>query len=265
MARLWQLRVALPRMAPVRSRVDVNIAAGPQHLTVNGGAYAVNASGQGCVQLKYTSGASNVFHFALSQLLNANNIATYGRIIEFDGYQGMQGGAATNLASGVLLLQDPAEFSASSLAARFAFGEDGFDMAGKHVAIGGSFSFNNANGDLTNFAEDFDDGGTISTVTGATGVASSTATTGTTGRETVAITLPGPTTVHLASYIVNTKNCWSFPRTVSARQSQFTAAGPFSRAIRTRQIRFPEIISTVLKELTIRAMALPALRAAPAV
>ena len=183
--------------------VDVNIAAGPQHLTVNGGAYAVNASGQGCVQLKYTSGASNVFHFALSQLLNAGNIATYGRIIEFDGYQGMQGGAATNLASGVLLLQNPAEFSASSLAARFAFGTDGFDMAGKHVAIGGSFSFNNANGNLSNFAEDFDDGGTISTVTGATGAASSTATTGTTGRETVTLSLPGPTTLHLASYIVN--------------------------------------------------------------
>ncbi len=183
--------------------VDVNIAAGPQHLTINGGDYAVNASGQGCVQLKYTSGASNVFHFALSQLLNASNIATYGRIIEFDGYQGMQGGAATNLSSGVLLLQNPAEFSASSLAARFAFGTDGFDMAGKHVAVGGSFSFNSANGNLSNFAEDFDDGGTISTVTGATGAASSTATTGTTGRETVTLSLPGPTTLHLASYIVN--------------------------------------------------------------
>lgn len=183
--------------------VDVNIAAGPQHLTVNGGAYTVSVGGQGCLQLKYTSGASNVFHFALSQLLNAGNIATYGRIIEFDGYQGMQGGAATNLASGVLLLQNRAEFSASSLAARFAFGEDGFDMAGKHVAIGGSFSFNQANGNLSNFAEDFDDGGTISTVTGATGAASSTATTGTTGRETVTLSLPGPATLHLASYIVN--------------------------------------------------------------
>ena len=139
--------------------VDVNVAAGPRHLTVNGGVYAVSASGQGCLQLKYTSGASNVFDFALSQLLNAGNIASYGRIIEFDGYQGMQGGAATNLASGVLLLQNPAEFSTSSLAARFAFGTDGFDMAGKHVAIGGSFSFNNANGNLSNFAEDFDDGG----------------------------------------------------------------------------------------------------------
>ena len=183
--------------------IDVNIAAGPQHLTVNGGAYAVSAGGQGCLQLKYTSGASNVFHFALGQLLNAGNIAIYGRIIEFDGYQGMQGGAATNLASGVLLRQNPAEFSASSLAARFAFGTDGFDMAGKHVAIGGSFGFNNANGNLSNFAEDFDDGGAISTVTGATGAASSTATTATTGRETVTFTLPGPTTLHLASYIVN--------------------------------------------------------------
>jgi hypothetical protein len=183
--------------------IDVNIAGGPQHLTVNGGAYTVSASGQGCLQLKYTSGASNVFHFALSQLLNAGNIATYGRIIEFDGYQGTQGGATANLASGVLLLQNRAEFSASSLAARFAFGTDGFDMAGKHVAIGGSFSFNNVNGNLSNFAQDFDDGGTISTVTGATGAASSTATTGTTGRETVTLSLPGPTTLHFASYIVN--------------------------------------------------------------
>jgi hypothetical protein len=183
--------------------LDLNIAAGPQHLTINGGAYTATASGQGCVQLKYTNGGSNVFHFALSQLLNGSNAATYGRIIEFDGYQGMQGGSATNLASGVLLLQNPAEFSASSLAARFAFGQDGFDMAGKHVAIGGSFSFNNANGNLANFAEDFDDGGTISTVTGATGAAGSTATTGTTGRETVTLTLPGPTTLHLVSYIVN--------------------------------------------------------------
>lgn len=183
--------------------LDLNTANAPQHLTINGGNYAVNASGQGCVQLKYTSGASNVFHFALSQLLNASNAATHGRIIEFDGYQGMQGGTATNLASGVLLLQNPAEFSASNLAARFAFGTDGFDMSGKHVAIAGSFSFNNANGNLTNFAEDFDDGGTISTVTGATGATSSTATTATTGRETVTLTLPGPTTLHLASYIVN--------------------------------------------------------------
>jgi hypothetical protein len=183
--------------------LDVNVAAGPQHLTVNGGAYAVNSSGQGCVQLMYTSGASNVFHFALSELLDAGNVATYGRIIEFDGYQGLQGGSATNLGSGVLLLQDAAEFATSDLDPRFAFGEDGFDTAGKHVAIGGSFSFNNANGNLTNFAEDFDDGGTISTVTGATGVATSTSTTGTTGRETVTLSLPGPTTLHLASYIVN--------------------------------------------------------------
>jgi len=183
--------------------MDMNIAAGLQHLTINGGNYTVNSSGQGCVQLKYTSGAENVFHFALSQLLNADNAGTYGRIIEFDGYQGSQGGSATNLASGVLLLQDAAELATSDLDARFAFGEDGFDMAGKHVAIGGSFSFDGANGNLTNLAEDFDDGGTISTVTGATGVASSTTTTGTTGRATVTLSLPGPTTLHLASYIVN--------------------------------------------------------------
>ncbi len=183
--------------------LDLNVAAGPQHLTINSGVYTVNASGQGCLQLKYAGGGSNVFHFALSQLVNAGNIATHGRIIEFDGYEGAKGGSSTNLASGVLLLQNPAEFSNSSLAARFAFGQDGFDMSGKHVAIGGSFDLNNVNGNLTNFAEDFNDGGTISTVTGATGAVTSTSTTTATGRETVAITLPGPTTIHVAAYIVN--------------------------------------------------------------
>ncbi len=182
---------------------DLNVSAGPQHLTINGGTYAVNASGQGCVQLKYTTGGANVFHFALSQVLNASNVATHGRIIEFDAYQGLQGGSASNLASGVILLQDSSEFSTSSLAARYAFGEDGFDMDGKHVAVGGAFDLDNANGNLSSFAEDSDDGGTISTVTGATGMIMPTTTTGTTGRETVSVTLPGPTTVHLASYIVN--------------------------------------------------------------
>ena len=181
--------------------VDINVAAGPQHLTVNGGSYSVASSGPGCLQLKYTNGTSNTFHFALSQVLNASNVATHGRIIEFDAYQGASGGTANNFTSGLLLLQNPAEFSTSSLAARFAFGQDGFDMAGKHVAIGGSFNFNNANGNLTSFAEDFDDGGTISTTTGATGAASSTATTSTTGRETVTLTLGS--VLHLAAYIVN--------------------------------------------------------------
>jgi large repetitive protein len=179
--------------------MDLTNASSSQHLTVNGGNYAVNSSGQGCVQLKYTSGASNVFHFALSQVLNTSNVATYGRIIEFDGYQGMQGGAATNIVSGVLLMQNPAEFS--SLAARFAFGMDGFDMAGKHVAIGGSFNFSNATGNLTNFAEDVDDGGTISTVTGATG--NTPTPDSANGHASIALTLPGPTTVHIALYVVN--------------------------------------------------------------
>jgi Bacterial Ig-like domain (group 2) len=178
--------------------LDLNNASSSTHLTITGGNYVVNSSGQGCVQLKYMSGGSNVFHFALSQVLNASNVATYGRMIEFDGYQGSQGGAATNITSGVLLLQDATEFS--SLAARFAFGMDGFDMAGKHVALGGSFDFNNATGNLTNFAEDFDDGGTISTVTGATGTSP---TPDFNGHAGIALTLPGPTTVHIALYVVN--------------------------------------------------------------
>jgi hypothetical protein len=77
---------------------------------------------------------------------------------------------------------------------------DGFDMAGKHVALGGSFNFDNATGNLTNFAEDLDDGGTISTVTGATGTSP---TPDFNGHASIALTLPGPTTVHIALYVVN--------------------------------------------------------------
>jgi hypothetical protein len=179
--------------------LDLNNASSSPHLTITGGNYAVNSSGQGCVQLKYTSGASNVFHFALSQVLNASNVATYGRMIEFDGYQGSQGGAATNITSGVLLLQDATEFS--SLATRFALGMDGFDMAGKHVALGGSFNFNNATGNLTNFVEDLDDGGTISTVTGGSGTLATPPDFN--GHASITLTLPGPSTLHIALYVVN--------------------------------------------------------------
>lgn len=184
----------------IAGEVNLNNASSATHLTINAGNYAVNLSGQGCVQLKYTSGASNVFHFALSQVLNTNNVATYGRMIEFDGYQGTQGGASTMITTGVLMLQNPAEFSA--LASRFAFGMDGFDMAGKHVALGGSFNFSNATDDITNFAEDVDDGGTISTVTGASGT-SGTGPPDFNGGAGITLTLPGPTTVYMALYVVN--------------------------------------------------------------
>lgn len=179
---------------------DLNLAAGPQHLTINGGSYAVNTSGQGCVQFKYSNNTASVFHFALSLTLNGG-IATHGRIIEFDAYEGLQGGAATKLASGVMLLQNASEFTAS-LASRFAFGQDGVDSSGGHLAIAGSFSLDSS-GNITNLAEDVDDAGATNSITGQTGKVSSTATTAATGRATVAVTITGVGTLHEASYIVN--------------------------------------------------------------
>jgi hypothetical protein len=180
---------------------DNNLAVGgPQHITIVGGSYAVNMDGQGCVQLKYANGAQVVFHFALSKMLNGSNIATHGQIIEFDGYQGSQGGAGTKLASGVLLLQNTAEFSLASLASRFAFGEDGFDPNGGHVAVGGSFSL--SSGTISSLAEDVDDAGATQSFSAQTGTVATTATTATTGRVLPTITING-TPLHLASYIIN--------------------------------------------------------------
>ena len=177
---------------------DLNLASGPQHITISGGSYAVNTSGQGCVQLKYASGATIVFHFALT--LNSSP-ATHARIIEFDAYQGSQGGGACKLASGVMLLQNTTEFALASLAPRFAFGEDGFDSSGGHVAVGGSFSMSNT-GAISSLAEDIDDAGATQSVTAQSGAVVATATTATTGRVLPTLTISG-TQFHFASYIVN--------------------------------------------------------------
>jgi hypothetical protein len=190
---------------------DLNLAAGAQHLTITGGSYAVNTGGQGCVQLTYSGGATTgaVFHFALSLVLNGSNIATHGRIIEFDAYQGSAGGTATKLASGVIRLQDTSEFATASLASRYAFGMDGFNFSGGHAAIGGSFSLNTTSGSITSLFQDVDSGGSVKFFTGQTGAVTTVATSGTTGtaetgRELVSIIISGGGTTHFAGYIVNT-------------------------------------------------------------
>ena len=190
---------------------DLNLAAGAQHLTITGGSYAVNSSGQGCVQLNYSGGttSSAVFHFALSLQLNGSSIATHGRIIEFDGYQGSQGGTATKLAAGVIRLQDTGEFATASLATRYAFGMDGLNSTGGHAAIGGSFSLNTTNGNLTSVTEDVDNAGRVNLFTGQSGLVTTVPTSGMTGtaetgRELVSISISGGSTTHFAGYIVNT-------------------------------------------------------------
>lgn len=181
---------------------DLNLAAGPQHLTITSGTYAVNSSGQGCVQLSYSGGATTVFHFALSPQLNGSSIATHGRIIEFDAYQGSQGGTSEKLATGVIRLQDTGEFATSSLAARYAFGMDGWNSTGGHAAIGGTFNLNTSNGDISGISEDVDNAGSVYLFTGQSGLVSTPS--GTTGRTPFSITITGLATFHFAAYIVNT-------------------------------------------------------------
>ena len=245
--------------------LDLNVAAGPQHLTINGGAYAVNASGQGCLQLKYVRRRIECVP------LRAQPVAQCGQhshARKNDRIRWIQGRA------GRLLYQSgfrqfcscktPRSFPTPvSPRALHLARTDSICPASTWPSADPSI-FNNANGNLTNFAEDFNDGGTISTVTGATG----------------AVDFHRDNRDHRARnscrHVARPHNCSCrglhrqcqrnvahFHGPSQRIDLRFTAAGPSSRAVPTRQIRFPETTSTAPKALTSRAMALTCAASGP--
>jgi large repetitive protein len=162
--------------------VDLSNSSGHQLLTISNisTAYTVGSNGQGCVTLTFPGPTTATFHFVLGGV-NANgapvNVASAGRIIEFDDYSG-----SGNHTSGVLRRQDTTVFSPSdtaNLQSRFAFGLDGVDFNKGHIAEAGSISLNPSTGLLSSGVFDVDDAGFVQTnisgVTGSiTGVSSST-------------------------------------------------------------------------------------------
>jgi hypothetical protein len=184
---------------------DLNTPTGPQHLTIIPAAssYTVGSDNRGCLMLTY-SGQTNttaVFHFAVGGV-NAG-VASRGRIIEFDDDSGTDAGTR---GSGIIRLQDKTAFSLSSLQKRYAFGMDGMNSTGAHVALGGAFNVDTL-GNIFNGFLDIDDGGQLqSAVSGATGLISTTSSTATTGRETVTYGWVAVGQIHAMSsaiYVVN--------------------------------------------------------------
>ena len=166
---------------------DLNVSSGPQHLTVvpASSAYSVGPDNRGCLALAFSGGtpAVEVFHFTVGGI--AAGTASRGRIIEFDDNSETQAGTR---GSGIIRLQDASSFAIASLQPRYAFGMDGVDSVGAHVAMGGAFGVDNTTGSITNGFLDVDDGGLLqSGVSGATGTIATTATTTATGRETLSL------------------------------------------------------------------------------
>jgi uncharacterized repeat protein (TIGR01451 family) len=176
---------------------DLNSLA-PQHLTISptGGFYTVGSDNRGCLTLNYSGGTTttSAFHFALGSMVS--NLATKGRIIEFDDASGTDVGTR---GSGVLRMQTPSAFSLGQLQPRYAFGLDGGDFTGGHFAVAGSFNLNNSTGVVSNAVLDTNDAGTTASSSAGTGTLASIS--ATTGRGL--FTLTAGSTVHLVAYIIN--------------------------------------------------------------
>jgi hypothetical protein len=173
---------------------------GPKHLIVSatGSSYKLGSDNRGCLQISFGGGNSVTFHFAVGGI--SAGIASKGRLIEFDDIDG------TNTRdSGVLRLQTLTDFSLSKLNPRYAFGIDGTDTTGGHVAAGGSFSLNTSTGAISNGFADVDDAGTLpggtGGFTGATGSIGTISTT--TGRATGSFAAGTGGTFNLVYYVVN--------------------------------------------------------------
>jgi hypothetical protein len=164
------------------------------HLTIeaSGSSYVVGSDNRGCATLAFSDGSTETFRFALGSL--SSNVATKGRIIEFDDTVG-----TGSRGSGLLLQQTTADFALSALAANYAFGMDGLDSSQGHYNVGGSLT--NGSGTFSSIYSDIDDAGTLTSAqTGGTGSLSSVSSS--TGRGTLSLTL-GSLTISGAAYIVN--------------------------------------------------------------
>jgi hypothetical protein len=143
--------------------LDVNTSAGPSTgLTIlsSGSSYSVGSDNRVCLTLANSGGGVQTFRASLGTLV-AGVPTEEGRIIRFDDNTGHG-----PRQSGVLMKQNPADFSASAVKGRYAFGLVGVDSNGGRNAGAGIFTAvtGTGGGALTNLSEDFDG------VSGPTGV-----------------------------------------------------------------------------------------------
>ena len=112
-------------------------------LTITGGSYAVGPDHRGTATFNFLTGGSRIIAFALGSL-NGSNVATAGRLIEFD-YTTLVNGP---VGSGVIYLQQSAAFVLSSIKGPYAFQLIGQNTSATRVVQAGSITSDGA-GNLT--------------------------------------------------------------------------------------------------------------------
>jgi hypothetical protein len=120
-----------------------------------GSSYSVGPDHRGCLLLANANGGMTFFRFTLGSI-NASNIATKGRMIEFDDTTG--GGTRV---TGTLRLQDATSFSAAAFKGAYAFGLTGNGSTGAPAAIAGVIDSDGVS-TVTGGTFDFNDGGMFS-------------------------------------------------------------------------------------------------------
>lgn len=121
---------------------------------VSGGRYAVGSDNRGTATFNFVGGGSRTIAFALGSL-NASNVATAGRLIQFD-YTAASGG---QVGSGVLYLQESSAFALASIKGTYAFQLIGQNASATRTVEAGSVTADGA-GNLTAGELDLNSNGT---------------------------------------------------------------------------------------------------------
>jgi len=160
--------------------IDTNNSAGPTlgRSIVSGSSFSVGPDNRGCMTLINSDGGATSYRISLGTL-DGSNHATQGHLTRFNDYTG-----SGQRGEGILVKQDPTAFANSSFSGNYAFGLQGVDSVGAHVAEAGVETADGVS-HLSNLDLDVDDGGAL--ITNNTS-ASGTFSISSTGRGTVAIT-----------------------------------------------------------------------------
>jgi uncharacterized repeat protein (TIGR01451 family) len=184
--------------------INSNSVSGVQtNVAITSGTYTVGTDNRGCLVITTAAGTST-FRFALGTFVS--NVATKGRLIEFDSTGGT--------GSGVLRKQDPNAFFLTQINGNYAFGAMSPQLGSGRFAIAGVVSLNGG-GVVTTGAFDTDQSTLVAgsmqgnvdntgTTTYPTNPLSLTGTytVGTNGRGTLTLS-PGGPAVHASTYIIS--------------------------------------------------------------
>lgn len=151
-------------------------------LTITGGSYAVGPDHRGTATVNFLSGGSRTIAFTLGSL-NGSNVATTGRLIEFDYTTAVNG----PVGSGVIYLQQAAAFALSSIKGPYAFQLIGQNTSATRVVQTGSITADGA-GNLSSGELDLNSNGVATNAAFTGTLTTDPANTATFGRLTLSCT-----------------------------------------------------------------------------